>query len=103
MWIESGYTWLLWGGGIPLLGAYVWFVVVALRESGRRGPAPYRRASRHRPDARRRLAADIVLMIFDPHLTYRGAADALFALLACCAPSTMTRPLERPLPKRCRP
>jgi hypothetical protein len=82
VWIESGYTWLLWGGGIPLLGAYVYFVVVAMKKAGA--------AARHATGALATigltlvavLAADVVLMIFDPHLTYRGAADAMFGLLA---------------------
>jgi murein biosynthesis integral membrane protein MurJ len=82
VWIESGYTWLLWGGGIPLLGAYVYFVVVAVRKAAD--------AARHATGVLSAIglailaavAADVILMFFDPHLTYRGAADALFGLLA---------------------
>jgi murein biosynthesis integral membrane protein MurJ len=82
VWIESGYTWLLWGGGIPLLGAYMCWVVVAMR----RATAAARQATGVIAAiglaVAAAVAADVVLMLFDPHLTYRGAADALFGLLA---------------------
>jgi murein biosynthesis integral membrane protein MurJ len=94
VWIESGYTWLLWAGGIPLLGSYVAFVVTAVRRSWR--------TARRRHDAvgvaaiatLAGVCSVVVLMAFDPHLTYRGSADALFGLVA------LSRPQIRPRVRR---
>ena len=80
-WIESGYTWLLWGGGIPLLVSYFAFAGAVLR----RGWAFARRADPAGVAATAVAAAmcsQVVLMTFDPHLTYRGSGDELFLLLA---------------------
>jgi murein biosynthesis integral membrane protein MurJ len=82
VWIESGYTWLLWGGGVPLLGAYIAWVVVAMRRAVAAARNATGAVSAIGLAVAAAVAADVVLMIFDPHLTYRGAADALFGLLA---------------------
>jgi murein biosynthesis integral membrane protein MurJ len=81
VWIESGYTWLLWGGGIPLVASYFWFVRVAVRKG---------LAYARRTDAAGivgfavavAVTSQAVVMIFDPHLTYRGSGDAIFMILA---------------------
>jgi murein biosynthesis integral membrane protein MurJ len=81
VWIESGYTWLLWGGGIPLVASYFAFVWVVVRK----GFAYARRA-----DAAgivgfavaTAVTSQAVTMIFDPHLTFRGSGDAIFMILA---------------------
>jgi putative peptidoglycan lipid II flippase len=81
VWIESGYTWLLWGGGLPLLGSYIAFAWAVLRKA-----VGYARRADTAGIVGFALAAAIasqaVMMIFDPHLTYRGSGDAIFLILA---------------------
>lgn len=81
VWIESGYTWLLWGGGIPLLASYFWLIGVVIKK----GWAYSRRADSAGIAATAAIVAacaQLVLMLFDPHLTYRGSGDAFFMILA---------------------
>jgi putative peptidoglycan lipid II flippase len=81
VWIESGYSWLLWGGGIPLLASYLAFAALVIRKGW---------ACARRPDAAgiaatavtTAMCSQVVLMFLDPHLTYRGSGDALFLVLA---------------------
>jgi hypothetical protein len=82
IYIESGYVWLLWIGGIPFLLAFLWFSLTVLRKLGP--------VARSRADAVGCAAAAgycsviviAVLMLFDPHLTVRGGADILYPMLA---------------------
>jgi hypothetical protein len=92
VWIESGYTWLLWGGGIPLFVSFVYLTVVA----SARGWV----VARTRQDAVGAVGTAVfvgfvvvaVLMLFDPHITYRGSADELFAVLALLGVTAGRRP-----------
>jgi hypothetical protein len=82
VYIESGYAWVLWTGGLPMLAAFAWFVWTAFRSLAsalRDGQEPMRVAA---TAATVGLATIVTLMLFDPHLTMRGSADLFFALLA---------------------
>jgi hypothetical protein len=92
VWIESGYTWLLWGGGVALLASFFFFTYVVAARSWT--------AARTRGDAVGAAGAATfvgvvviaVLMAFDPHLTYRGSGDEVFALLGLMAGGAQRRP-----------
>ncbi len=87
VYLESGYLWLLWVGGIPLLVATVGFLASTWRGLDRTGGSAL-------PDADQQLRSAIriagraavtmiaVLSLLDPHLTLRAGADAFFVLAA---------------------
>jgi hypothetical protein len=85
IWIESGYIWLLWAGGVPLLIAFFYFVAKAGHEALVVFRTRFDASSAAGLGVVVALSVVSVLMITDPHLTYRGSADLLFALLGVTA------------------
>jgi hypothetical protein len=81
-WIESGHTWLLWTGGVPLLLAFLVFLWVAIRRTFSVAQARTDAVGVAGIASFTSLLVLAVLMTLDVHLTLRGAADLLFALLA---------------------
>jgi hypothetical protein len=81
IWIESGHTWLLWAGGVPFLLAYFAFQAAGMRHAARAARAPGAIGVAG-VTAFASLTVVLVLMLVDAHITLRGSADLLFALLA---------------------
>jgi len=88
VWIESGYTWLLWGGGIPLFASFVFFVVATAKRGWRTARGSAGAAGIAGTALFVAVVVTAVLMVFDPHLTYRGSGDAMFILAALVAIGT---------------
>jgi hypothetical protein len=98
IWIESGYTWLLWAGGIPLLAAFLYFLWKTLRFTMLMGRTADNAAGVAALAVATGLWVIAVLMILDPHLTYRGSADLLFALLGLAVAGVRWTPLDEEHP-----
>jgi hypothetical protein len=94
VWIESGYTWLLWTGGVPLFCAFIAFLVATIRAAARRAREPGVMGVVGLATLAC-LWALAVLMLFDPHLTLRGSADLLFVLLGLTTASVRVTSGER--------
>lgn len=82
IWIESGYVFLLWTGGVAFAAAFLWYVWVAVRATARIARARQDAVGAAAAASFTTLIVTAVLMALDPHVTLRGAADLSFALLA---------------------
>jgi len=86
VWIESGYTWLLWGGGIPLLISFVFLVYAAAHRGWQAARGGRDGSSVAGIAVFTAIIVITLLMTFDMHLTYRGSGDEFFMLLALAVP-----------------
>jgi hypothetical protein len=86
VWIESGYTWLLWAGGIPLFLSFVFLVYAAARRGWQAARGGRDGSSVAGIAVFTAIIVITFLMIFDMHLTYRGSGDEFFMLLALAVP-----------------
>ena len=110
VYLESGYLWLFWVGGVPLVCAFLWFLSRGFRHT--------KRVARERVDddigvaalaTRAALWCLLILSLTDPHLTLRGGSDLFFCLLGLSAnmnvPPTASPPEDpvEPLPELSQP
>lgn len=102
VYIESGWTWALWNGGVPLLVGIVVLLgaMFALGQRLRRTRLPEHRALGVALTVLPWVLA--VLMFLDPHLTIRGGAEIFFVLVAMGATADPRRPrvVRAPRPAR---
>jgi hypothetical protein len=96
IYIESGYTWLLWTGGLPFLLAFGVFMWLAVRTTASVARARRDAVGVAAAAGWASLLAVLVLMSFDPHITIRGTADLLFTLLALATAAVPGPPVPGP-------
>lgn len=80
--IESGYVWLLWTGGVLMLIAFGVFTAIALKRVVGIARARQDDIGVAAVASSVALIVLIALMVLDPHLTLRGAAESHLTLLA---------------------
>jgi hypothetical protein len=79
--IESGHTWLLWNGGIPMALAFVGFAWASLTTTARLARQQSGPLAVAATAAFAAMSVQVLLLTLDIHLILRGAADLTFALL----------------------
>lgn len=101
VYLESGYLWLLWVGGVPLLVAAVGFLASAwFATSVDRTAGPVEVAIGH--GARAAVVMVTLLTVIDPHLTLRAGADLFYVLIALALARTSPVVAEAMTPLRWR-
>lgn len=105
IYIESGYSWAIWAGGVPLLIIVAFYFRTAIRDARQTVLCGW--ISSHPVHVLgvatlAGLAEVATLMVLDPHLTMRGSADLLFSLVAMCGSLIQGRelPLSHGVPPR---
>jgi len=98
IYLESGYLWFFWVGGIPLFLGFLWFARAAFRKTKivierRRDDISVAAVA-----TRAALWCLMILSIIDMHLTLRGGGDLFFILLGLTANMNVPEPLPEPEP-----
>jgi hypothetical protein len=96
VWIESGHTWLLWVGGIPMFVAFFVLLAACVRALSPVARARTTAVSVAAVAALSALTVVAVLMVVDPQLTGRGASELLFSLIALGLVRPVASLYERP-------
>ncbi|PIE27897.1 MAG: hypothetical protein CSA58_01780 [Micrococcales bacterium] len=101
VYIESGYAWLLWCGGLPLLLAFGVFVLLVWRAGHQVGERASGGWLVHAVAATGGILTIAALMVLDPHLSIRGSSDLLFPIVAITVTAHQLHPRPpRSLPHR---
>ncbi len=103
VYIESGYVWLLWIGGLPFLVAFLFFAWTSGHHLWRVARSAIDEVASVAMAAFCYLIALLVLMLLDPHLTLRGSADLFFPLLGLSFVGTWRRELAGHSPAPAQP
>ncbi len=82
VYIESGYLWLVWSGGIGLVGTFCAFIWVSGRSTWQVAKARWDPIGHAAAAAFAAVVAIAAIQAFDPHLTLRGTADVFYPVLA---------------------
>jgi len=96
IYLESGYLWLFWVGGIPLVCGFLWLLRQGFRHT--------KRVIQERDDdiaiaavgTRATLWCLLIMSLIDPHLTLRGGSDLFFCLLGLSANLNVARRAPTP-------
>lgn len=84
--LESGYMWTLWVGGLPLLLCCIGLLVSSWRSLNVTTTDPMHEIAR--AAARAAVVFMALFSIIDPHMTLRGGADLLYVLVPTAAAFT---------------